>query len=131
MWPSPSLASIVRRGVIVTGLGTCSAAVWMMSTAASGSLLLAAVVAYGAGVAMTTAATSAYVTDVAPRARYGAAHGVFGTIYDIGDAAGPIAAGLFVASWGYASMFQMMAVVAILTAVLFYLVSATGGGRSA
>jgi MFS family permease len=66
---------IGRRGVIVAGLGTCSAAVWMMSTADSGGLLMAAVVGYGAGVAVTTAAASAYVTDVAPRARYGAAHG--------------------------------------------------------
>ena len=44
-------------------------------------------------VAMTTAATSAYITDVTRRARYGAAHGVFGTIYDVGDALGPISAG--------------------------------------
>jgi len=32
------------------------------------------------------------MTDLARRARYGTAHGVFGTIYDIGDALGPIAA---------------------------------------
>jgi len=115
---------IGRREVIVTGLGTCSAAVWMMSTAASGSVLIAAVVAYGAGVAVTTAATSAYVTDVAPRARYGAAHGVFGTIYDIGDAAGPIVAGFLVAAWGYTPMFQTIAVVAIAAAALFSVVSA-------
>ena len=48
-----------------------------------------AVIAYAAGVATTTAATSAYITDVTRRARYGAAHGVFGTIYDVGDALGP------------------------------------------
>jgi DHA1 family multidrug resistance protein-like MFS transporter len=116
-----------RRGVIVTGLVTCSAAVWMISTAERGSLLIAAVVAYGAGVAVTTAATSAYVTDVAPRARYGAAHGVFGTIYDIGDAAGPILAGLLVAAWGYAPMFQLMAVAAIAAAAAFYVCSANAG----
>ena len=51
---------------------------------------------YAAGVAITTAATSAYITDITRRARYGAAHGVFGTIYDVGDALGPIAAGLLV-----------------------------------
>ena len=64
--------------------------------------LAAAVVVYAAGVAMTTSATSAYITDLSRRARYGAAHGVFGTIYDIGDALGPIAAGLLVAAVGYA-----------------------------
>jgi MFS family permease len=88
---------------------------------------MAAVVAYAAGVAVTTAATSAYVTDVAPRARYGAAHGVFGTIYDVGDAAGPIVAGLLVAAWGYAPMFQVMAVAAIAAAAVFYVSSKAGG----
>ena len=115
---------IGRRSVIVTGLATCSAAVWMISTAESVSLLMTAVFLYAGGVAVTTAATSAYVTDVAPRARYGAAHGVFGTIYDVGDAAGPIVAGLIVAAWGYAPMFQAMAIIAISAAVAFYVCSA-------
>ena len=74
---------------------------------------------YAAGVAITTAATSAYITDITRRARYGAAHGVFGTIYDVGDALGPIAAGVLVAWLGYAHMFQVMAVVAIMMAVVF------------
>jgi MFS family permease len=116
-----------RRSVIMTGLVTCSAAVWMIATAGSGNVLMAAVVVYGAGVAVTTAATSAYVTDAAPRARYGTAHGVFGTIYDVGDATGPILAGLLVAAWGYALMFQMMSMAAIVTAVAFYAFSATAG----
>jgi MFS family permease len=118
---------IGRRGVIITGLATCSAAVWMTSTAESVSLLLAAVFLYAGGVAVTTAATSAYVTDVAPRARYGTAHGVFGTIYDVGDAAGPIVAGLLVAAWGYAPMFQVMAIVAAAAAAVFYVFSTAGG----
>jgi MFS family permease len=74
---------------------------------------------YAAGVAITTAATSAYITDITRRARYGAAHGVFGTIYDIGDALGPIAAGALVAWLGYAHMFQVMAVIAITMALVF------------
>jgi MFS family permease len=77
------------------------------------------VLTYAAGVAITTAATSAYITDITRRARYGAAHGVFGTIYDIGDALGPIAAGALVAWLGYAHMFQVMAAVAITMALVF------------
>jgi MFS family permease len=78
---------------------------------------------YAAGVATTTAATSAYITDITRRARYGAAHGVFGTIYDIGDALGPIAGGLLVASHGYASMFQVMSAVALVMAFVFAITS--------
>ena len=114
-----------RRGVILTGLIACSGAVWMISSAGTAGALAAAVLAYAAGVAVTTAATSAYVTDVAPRARYGAAHGVFGTIYDVGDAAGPIVAGLLVAAWGYVQMFQVMAIAAITVAAAFYVFSRT------
>jgi DHA1 family multidrug resistance protein-like MFS transporter len=115
-----------RRHLILTGLVWCSAAVWGISQSASVTGLSVAVLAYAAGVAVTTAATSAYITDVAPRTRYGAAHGVFGTIYDIGDATGPIAAGLLVAAWGYRPMFQTMALVAVLAAVMFYLFSRGG-----
>lgn len=114
-----------RRGVIVTGLLACSTAVWMISSAETANQLVTAVLAYAAGVAVTTAATSAYVTDVAPRARYGAAHGVFGTIYDVGDAAGPILAGLLVAAWGYPQMFQVMATMAVAVAAAFYVFSST------
>lgn len=53
----------------------------------------------------------------------GAAHGVFGTIYDVGDALGPIAAGLLVAAVGYARMFQVMAAVALVMAVAFAVTS--------
>jgi predicted MFS family arabinose efflux permease len=44
---------------------------------------------------------------------------VFGTIYDIGDAVGPIVAGVLVARLGYAQMFQVMASVALATALAF------------
>lgn len=50
---------------------------------------------------------------------YGAAHGVFGTIYDVGDALGPIAAGFLVATVGYARMLQTMALVAFAMALVF------------
>jgi MFS transporter, DHA1 family, multidrug resistance protein len=108
-----------RRWVIVTGLTICSVAVFSLSLAATASALVAAVIAYATGVATTTAATSAYITDVTRRARYGAAHGVFGTIYDVGDALGPIVAGLLVVAVGYARMFQIMAAVALTMTVVF------------
>jgi MFS transporter, DHA1 family, multidrug resistance protein len=110
---------VSRRRVIVTGLLVCSAAVWVIAAAGVVPILFFGVLCYAAGVAVTTAATSAYVTDVAPKSRYGAAHGAFGTIYDVGDAAGPILAGLLVAMWGYQIMFRTMAGAAIVAALMF------------
>jgi MFS family permease len=108
-----------RRWVIVTGLTICSLAVFSLSLATTASALVVAVITYASGVATTTAATSAYITDVTRQARYGAAHGVFGTVYDVGDALGPIVAGLLVVGLGYARMFQIMAAVALMMAVAF------------
>jgi MFS transporter, DHA1 family, multidrug resistance protein len=112
-----------RRWVIVTGLTVCGAAVLSISIAANLAAVVTAILTYAAGVATTTAATSAYITDITRRARYGAAHGVFGTIYDVGDALGPIAAGFLVAAVGYATMFQVMAAVALVMAVAFAVTS--------
>lgn len=118
-----------RRGVIVAGLAVCSIAVWALSVTASSWMLATAVVTYAAGVATTTAATSALITDVSRRAHYGTAHGVFGTIYDIGDAAGPIGAGFLVAAVGYATMFRTLAVVGLVMAVVFAVASRPGVGE--
>lgn len=112
-----------RRSVICTGLTVCSVAVLLVSLSTGGMSLTAATVVYAVGVAITTAATSAYITDLARRARYGAAHGVFGTIYDVGDALGPIGAGLLVAAVGYAPMFRVMAAIALASTVTFYVAS--------
>lgn len=112
-----------RRGVIVAGLAVCSTAVGALSVATDPWTLAAAVVTYAAGVATTTAATSAFITDVSRRARYGAAHGVFGTIYDIGDAAGPIGAGLLVAAIGYGPMFRTLCGFGLMMAVVFAVAS--------
>jgi len=108
-----------RRWVIVAGLSLCSLAVFGLSLATVLPFVITIVVTYAAGVAITTAATSAYITDITGPARYGAAHGVFGTIYDIGDAIGPIVAGVLVARLGYARMFQVMASVALTMALGF------------
>lgn len=111
---------IGRRGVIASGLALGSSAVLLVSMATSGLMLVAAVLVYAVGVAVTTAASGAFITDLAQRGRYGAAHGVFGTIYDVGDALGPIAAGVLVSIAGYARMFQVMAGLAAVVAVAFY-----------
>lgn len=112
-----------RRGVIVAGLAVCGAAVGALSVTTSPWMLTATVMTYAAGVATTTAATSAFITDVSRRGRYGAAHGVFGTIYDVGDAAGPIGAGILVAAIGYGPMFRTLSVFGLLVAVVFAIAS--------
>jgi MFS transporter, DHA1 family, multidrug resistance protein len=116
---------IGRRSVIVTGLSLCSSAVWSVSLVDGPAGLVMAVVAYAVGVAVTTAATSAFITDLSHRAQYGAAHGVFGSIYDVGDALGPIAAGVLVATLGYPHMFRIMAMVGFTISMVFLIATRT------
>ena len=108
-----------RRGAITAGLAGCAITVTGISVTRAPAQLFLAVLLYAVSVAITTAATSAYITDVAPKARFGAAHGVFGTIYDIGDAGGPLVGGLLVQQWGYRPTFQVMALLAAVTALVF------------
>lgn len=51
---------------------------------------------------------------------------VFGTIYDVGDALGPILAGVLVAAVGYTRMFEAMAAVALTMAAAFAAASRVG-----
>lgn len=113
-----------RPPMIVGGLTTCAAAVGGLSFAESFAVLLTMSAIYGAGLAVTTSSTAALITDLSDRSRYGAAHGLFGTIFDIGDALGPIVGGLVAARIGYARTFQTAALGALALAMTFGAIAA-------
>jgi MFS family permease len=120
-----------RRPLIVFGLSVCAAAAAAMALAASFLALLSLSLLYGGGLAITTTSTGALITDLSDRARYGTAHGLFGTIFDVGDALGPIVGGVVAARVGYAATFQAAAATAFVLAIVFGLASrrwVTSGG---
>jgi MFS transporter, DHA1 family, multidrug resistance protein len=112
-----------RRPLIVAGLTTCAGCMLAITWTGTFGALAAVTGIYGVGLALTTSATSAYITDLTRETRYGAAHGLFGTIFDIGDALGPICAGLIVAASGYDAAFGAAAAMAATIACLFAYVS--------
>jgi MFS transporter, DHA1 family, multidrug resistance protein len=61
--------------------------------------------------------TNALIADLASTRRLGAAMGVFGTILDIGEAAGPMIAGFLIGGLGYAATFDVLAAVTAAAAV--------------
>jgi MFS family permease len=77
-----------------------------------------------------TPATNALVADVVPARRMGAAMGVFGTISDIGEAAGPIIAGFLIGRLVYAAAFDVIAVATVAATLGFALVVSDPGARS-
>jgi len=100
---------IGRVPVIVIGLALCAVALPLIFRAEGFATLLAVAPLLGLGVAAVTPVTNALIADLAQERHLGAAMGVFGTIWDVGEAAGPILAGILIARIGYASAFDILA----------------------
>lgn len=84
---------IGRRPLIIAGLVIASmplVGIWMVR---SPVLLVPIMAVFGLGESIVAAATAALVADVCKQRNYGAAMGTFGTIYDTGEASGPILVG--------------------------------------
>jgi len=120
-----------RFGQIVVGFVIGAAGLASVAWTTSFSLLLLACAGYGLGVAVTTSATAAYVTDLCRRQDYGAAHGVFGTIYDLGHWSGQTLSGILVVAVGYPAAFGIYAAGLLLAAVLFGLLGRAPEMRAA
>jgi len=108
-----------RVGQIVVGFVIGAAGVWSVAQTRSFSLMVLACALYGLGVAVTTSATAAYVTDLCRQQDYGAAHGVFGTIYDVGHWSGQTLSGILVAAIGYRGAFGIYAAGLLAASVMF------------
>lgn len=111
-----------RKPMILAGLCLCAVTLPAIPTLTSLWLLLPVSAFFGLGVAIVTPSTTALVAGLVKTARMGSAMGVFGTIWDSGEAAGPILAGMLIASLAYRPAFGLIA--ALMAAMaLFFLVA--------
>jgi MFS family permease len=110
-----------RKPVILAGLLVCAAALPLLFRAAGFSPLLGLSLLLGLGVAAVTPCTTALVADLVKAGRMGSAMGVFGTIWDVGESAGPILAGFLIASAGYGRAFDLIALLMLAAAAVFAL----------
>jgi MFS transporter, DHA1 family, multidrug resistance protein len=108
-----------RKPVIVVGLLMSAAALPLIFRATSFTALLAIVPLLGLGIAAVTPATNALIADLVQARRLGAGMGVFGTIWDVGEAAGPILAGILIAQIGYPRAFDVIAAITAAIALVF------------
>jgi MFS transporter, DHA1 family, multidrug resistance protein len=106
-----------RIPVIIIGLLLCAAALPLIFRSESLTAFVLFAPLLGLGVGAVTPVTNALIADLASTRRLGAAMGVFGTIWDIGEAAGPMIAGFLVGGLGYASTFDVLAAVTAAAAV--------------
>jgi MFS family permease len=106
-----------RIPVIVIGLLLCATALPLIFRSESLTAFVLLAPLLGLGVGAVTPVTNALIADLAQTRRLGAAMGVFGTIWDIGEAAGPMIAGFLVGGLGYAATFDVLAAVTAAAAV--------------
>jgi MFS family permease len=108
-----------RKPVIVLGLFASAAALPLIFRMTSFAGLVSVVPLLGLGVAAVTPATNALIADLVAARRLGTGMGVFGTIWDIGEAAGPILAGILIGQIGYQPAFDVIAVIIVAVAAVF------------
>lgn len=108
-----------RKPVIVLGLLASSAALPLIFRATSFPGLMMIVPLLGLGVAAVTPATNAVIADLVAARRLGTGMGVFGTIWDMGEAAGPILAGILIGQIDYTPAFDVIAAAIAFVALTF------------
>lgn len=112
-----------RRPLIVAGLLSCALPFALIPHLHGFWPLLSACLVFGFGEALVTSSSAAMVADLCKARHYGTAMGVFGTIFDVGHASGPILGGLLVGSLGYGRAFFLMALVLIAVIPWFWRVT--------
>jgi DHA1 family multidrug resistance protein-like MFS transporter len=108
---------IGRIPVIIIGLLLCATALPLIFRSESLTAFVLLAPLLGLGVGAVTPVTNALIADLASTRRLGAAMGVFGTIWDIGEAAGPMIAGFLIGGLGYAGTFDVLAAITAAAAV--------------
>ena len=108
-----------RSGQIIWGalLGVVAAA--SMAGVASFTLLLILSILIGLSLSVVTSATSAAVADISRCEMRGSAMGIFGTIMDVGHAAGPIVSGVVTSYLGFKAAFMGAAIVLAFAIIAF------------
>ncbi|OIP49002.1 MAG: MFS transporter [Deltaproteobacteria bacterium CG23_combo_of_CG06-09_8_20_14_all_60_8] len=98
-----------RKPLIAAGLFLCAISFGAIPHLLNFYVLGIAAMVFGLGEALVTSSSAALIVDVCKEKHFGAAMGAFGTIFDIGHAAGPILAGFLIARLDYRLTFGIMA----------------------
>jgi DHA1 family multidrug resistance protein-like MFS transporter len=112
-----------RQPLIFWGMFACALPLALIPWSRSYPVLLALAAVFGLGEAVVTSSAAALVADFCQREHLGAAMGTFGTIFDVGHAAGPLLTGVLISLWGgqdYRGPFAIIAALLIISALAFW-----------
>ncbi len=111
-----------RRPLLFYGMFVCALPFALVPWVRDYSLLLVLALVFGLGEAIVTSSSAAMVADFCREDNIGSAMGVFGTLFDIGHASGPILAGLLIGlsdGQDFRLAFACIAVILVASALLF------------
>jgi DHA1 family multidrug resistance protein-like MFS transporter len=111
-----------RRGLLFWGMFVCAGPFALIPWVSSFWALLPLSALFGLGEAVVTSSAAALVADYCRADHLGSAMGTFGTIFDVGHAAGPLLAGVLIGWWGgldYRGPFAVIAGLLVLAALGF------------
>ena len=117
-----------RRPLINGGMVLCALSFGAIPLLHNFYPLLITATFFGLGEALVTSSSAALVADICRQRHFGTAMGTFGTIFDVGHAAGPIVAGLLLARMDYLPAFWIMGA-ALLVSIPVFLLMVTHEGR--
>ena len=119
---------IGRRPMIILGQTICAGVMIALPWMTGFMALFILSMVFGLGEAIMGSSTSAMVADLCKERSLGSAMGVFGTIMDIGHAAGPILTGFLIGMTGTTGAFTAVGLLLLLMTGLFILRFGVEGG---
>src|SRR3989338_6709494 len=110
-----------RKPIIFSGMWICAIPFACIPWTHDFYALIFLSMIFGIGEAFVTSSSAAMVAEFCKERHYGAAMGVFGSIFDIGHASGPILAGLFLSYFSYQASFLIISILLIIASFIFML----------
>ena len=108
-----------RKPVITSGMIICMLTFILYPYITSFLTLLLITAVFGLGESMVTSSTAALVAEQTKSSGYGTSMGVFGSLWDIGHASGPILTGLLLTNLSYNQTFLIISIILLFATVLF------------
>lgn len=110
-----------RKPLITVGMLLCLTSFIFYPLTTSFLLLCVLTLSFGLGEAMVTSSTAAMVAEQTKTRGYGTSMGVFGSLWDIGHASGPIITGFLLTSLDYLRAFGLISLILLIATILFQL----------
>ncbi len=111
-----------RKPLLFWGMFVCAVPFAIVPWVKDYSILLLLSLVFGLGEAIVTSSSAAMVADFCREDNIGSAMGVFGTLYDVGHASGPILAGLLIGlsnGQDFRLAFAIIASILVVSALVF------------